>query len=74
MGSYVIARLREKSVSFTIGQQKLAKLKCKEKKKKEKQQTIQEPWDHFKRCICIIKTPEGEERTGKRNISRNIGQ
>lgn len=44
--------LRKESVSLKIRQQKLPKLKCKEKKelKKKKEQNIQKLGDDFERC------------------------
>ena len=67
---------KKESMNLKTGQQKLPKLKCKEKKEWKKnpqipkplEQNIQELQDNFKRNnICIIGILEGEDRM-KKNI------
>ena len=57
-------RARKESLSLKIYQQKLPKLKSKEKKDwKKSEQNIQRLWDNHKRCnIHVMGIPEGEER------------
>ena len=59
-----LTHLRRESVSLKIGQQKLPKLKCKEKKRMKKmEQNVQELLDNFKICnIHVAGISEGEDR------------
>lgn len=69
MGSFVYStQPRKESVNLKIGQQKLPKLKCKEKNKFKKN-NIQKLWGDIKMCsIFVIGIPEEKREWGKINI------